>query len=154
MKATLDTNIVISRYLTPNGPPGQVFEAARATQFEMVVSGVLLEEYRKSFLKPRLVALHQMTEREIANVVTEIEEFSVFAVPVPPFATEAPDPKDNMVLDCAIAGNADYIVTGDKGLLQLEEYRGIRIITAIEFLAILDGLNQTRENTTNAPLVE
>ena len=138
MSATLDTNIVISRYLTRGGPPGQVFDAAQAGRFNMVVSRTLLDEYRASFYKPRLLTLHRMTSREIEAALIEIEAFAVLVVPVPPFATAAPDPKDNMVLDCAVAGGAEFIVTGDKGLLKLQEYRGIRIVTAVEFLAILD----------------
>lgn len=49
------------------------------------------------------------------------------------------DEPDNRVLETAIAGGADYIVTGDKHLLDLHEYEGIEIITPARFAAILAG---------------
>ena len=49
------------------------------------------------------------------------------------------DPKDNIVLECAIAGEADFIVTGDNDLLCLNSYRSIRIITPAHFLKILQA---------------
>ena len=47
------------------------------------------------------------------------------------------DPDDNMVLECALAGHAQYIVSGDKDLLELKEFRGVRIVRAAEFLRLL-----------------
>ena len=47
------------------------------------------------------------------------------------------DPEDNMVLECALKGRAQYIVSGDKDLLELKEFRGIRIVRAAEFLSFL-----------------
>jgi len=47
------------------------------------------------------------------------------------------DPDDNRVLEAAIAGEADYIVTGDRDLLELGSYEGIRIVTPAEFVALL-----------------
>jgi putative PIN family toxin of toxin-antitoxin system len=46
------------------------------------------------------------------------------------------DPKDNMVLELAVSGHADYIITGDQDLLILDPFRGIRIMTPDAFLAI------------------
>jgi len=47
------------------------------------------------------------------------------------------DPEDNMVLECALEGHAQYIVSGDKDLLELKEFRGIRIVRAAEFWSFL-----------------
>ena len=47
------------------------------------------------------------------------------------------DPEDNMVLECSLEGRAQYIVNGDKDLLELKEFRGIRIVRAAEFLTLL-----------------
>jgi len=47
------------------------------------------------------------------------------------------DPDDNMVLEAAVAGQADFIVTGDPDLLNLKEFRGIRMVTAKELLEFL-----------------
>lgn len=47
------------------------------------------------------------------------------------------DPDDNMVPECALASHAQYIVSGDKDLLELKEFRSVRIIRAAEFLKLL-----------------
>lgn len=47
------------------------------------------------------------------------------------------DPKDNMILECAVGGKADYIVSGDRHLLSLKEYKGIKILTAREFIELV-----------------
>ena len=47
------------------------------------------------------------------------------------------DLEDNMVLECALEGRARYIVSGDKDLLELKEFRGIRIVRATEFLTLV-----------------
>ncbi len=47
------------------------------------------------------------------------------------------DPEDNKFLDCAVAGKADYIVSGDQHLLELNEHEGIKIVTASELLKVL-----------------
>lgn len=55
-----------------------------------------------------------------------------------------PDWADNRVLECAVAGEASYIITGDAHLLQLKEYRGIVILTPVEFLTFSSWGNETR----------
>ena len=45
------------------------------------------------------------------------------------------DPDDDKILECAVAGNADYIVSGDSHLLDIEEYRGVEILSPDEFLS-------------------
>ena len=48
------------------------------------------------------------------------------------------DPADNRVLECALAGNAKWIVSGDSDLLQLRKFRGIRICSPKDFMNVLD----------------
>lgn len=50
------------------------------------------------------------------------------------------DPKDDIFIACAVEGEADYIVTGDKDLLDMDEYQGIKIIRPEEFVAVLDAV--------------
>jgi hypothetical protein len=64
------------------------------------------------------------------NVLVRIEEFIEPKIEI----TECRDPKDNKFLELALAGNADCIVTGDKDLLVLNPFRGIKIISPSDFL--------------------
>lgn len=47
------------------------------------------------------------------------------------------DPDGNKILECAVSSNSDYIVTGDKHLLDIKEYKGIKIVTAKQFLELV-----------------
>jgi len=62
---------------------------------------------------------------------------AVFVKPAEKIDAIKEDPADNMVLEAAIAGQVDFIVTGDPDLLALKEFRSVRIMTAKEFLSII-----------------
>jgi predicted nucleic acid-binding protein len=62
----------------------------------------------------------------ISNLVRSIEKFEVTV-----------DPKDNKIIECAVAGNVDYLVSGDKGILILKEFRGIKIVSVAEMFEII-----------------
>ncbi|HEX8228447.1 MAG TPA: putative toxin-antitoxin system toxin component, PIN family, partial [Chloroflexia bacterium] len=63
---------------------------------------------------------------------------AIFVHPTVPIDAIASDPDDNKFLECAVAGGADYIVSGDKHLLSLGEYEGIRILSPADFLRVLE----------------
>jgi putative PIN family toxin of toxin-antitoxin system len=131
----VDTNIFVSGIINPTGPPGQVLQFLRERVFTLVSSPSINEEILEVLSRPRLQKYHpQDALFDIgvilyvqAELVQEKTELSV-----------SPDPDDDKFLIAAIDGRAQYVVTGDKsGLLQLSEYRGIRIITARTFLRFL-----------------
>lgn len=128
-KATLDTNILISA-LGWEGKPKQVFAMAVEGKFELVISDKQFTELERVLDYPRF----QFTEEQkgrfkalvmaVAKLVNPAEEINVIT----------DDPDDNMILECGVAGDVDYIVTGDPDLLKLEKFRDIKIRTAKEFL--------------------
>ena len=88
------------------------------------LAGVLRQKFKQTeeYIESQLALVanySQITEPKIkANVVPE-------------------DPKDNMIIECALNADADYIITGDKHLLKLKEYKGIKILTPKEFLELV-----------------
>jgi len=54
------------------------------------------------------------------------------------------DPDDNIVLECALEGNVDYIISGDEHLLELKKFENIRIVSANDFLKIIDNYNSEK----------
>lgn len=136
MRAVPDTNIVISG-LFWRGNPRRVLDAARDRIIEFYTSPVLLEELedvlnRKKFaerLKAAAVTVRELVEGYSAlATVIDVE-------PIEPVIIR--DPDDDAVLACALAAEAEIIVSGDDDLLDLKEHRGIRILTATELLAEL-----------------
>ena len=123
----LDTNVLISSLW--RGHPWEVVKRWRDGQFQLVISPNILSEYLDvlgRFVSPD--ALQQWVETltdptrvrlvEPSDVVNVIRE----------------DPADNRFLECAIAAEADAIVSGDHHLLALKEFRGIPIVTPAAFL--------------------
>lgn len=130
-RAVLDTNTWVSG-LGWGGPPGDVVEAALAGRFEVVTSHALLAELRRVLTYPKLA--------EMFGDVDEVVELIALASHVvrPTLALDlVRDPDDNRVLEAAITGSADVIVTGDADLLDLQVVEGVRILTPADFAAEL-----------------
>lgn len=135
MRVVADTNTVVSGLLW-QGPPRKILDAARKGQFELYTSVALLTELegREKFAKR--LAIADITPREL------VLGYAALATPVTPLAIPAvilDDPDDDAVLACALAAQAEVIVSGDRDLLGLKNYQGIDILTAPKLLARIPG---------------
>lgn len=74
----------------------------------------------------------------IEYFLKQVREASIFLVIIPEIPVFERDPKDTVFLALALTGNADAIISGDKDLRDLGEYQGIPILSAREFLDLLD----------------
>ena len=128
-KVTLDTNILISA-LGWDGKPRRVFEKVLSDEIELIISEEQFEELCEVLDYPRL----NFTEEEKDRFKSLIIGVATLIKPSEKINVIKQDPDDNMILEAAVAGQANYIVTGDPDLLVLKEFRGIRILTAKEFL--------------------
>jgi uncharacterized protein len=130
VRIVADTNIFLSALLF-GGSPEEIIDLARRGVVDLVVStGILLE------LSSVLKAKFGWGDEEIADAVRTIGYCSTLVKPEVTIKEIRADESDNMVLECAIAGDVDFIVSGDHHLLDLETYRGIRILKARELLDI------------------
>ena len=138
MRVVLDTNIVVSTYLSAGGTIARLLEAWQQGAFDVVVSEPILAEYQRALSYPHLVAVHRKDAAEIQADVDRIRRTSFLVHEWPEIRAIERDPSDNMLLECAVAGNAEIVVSGDRHLLDLGEYEGIRILNAAAFLALLE----------------
>lgn len=138
MDVVFDTNVIISRYLSPIGIPAQLLRLWRRGIFTLVVSEPILQEYRTTLLYDHLQALHHKNTVEIDRIVENFRKQSRYIIPTEPVTIIQNDPADNKFLACALAGNAEYIVSGDHHLLDVGEYRGIRVLRPTSFLRLLE----------------
>ncbi len=127
-RVVFDTNILLSAFLF-GGNPEALFEAVRAGKIELVTSPSILAEFA-SILKSKFAWAND----EIRDAVAVIGCSSELFKPKKKLAI-LKDNADNRVLECAVEGNADCIISGDRHLLGLKEFRGIPILRASEFLA-------------------
>lgn len=140
MRIVADTNVVVSRYIAPRGNPARVLDRWRQGEFDLLVSEPLLREYRRVFGYARLRARHHLSDAEIERVIEDLRELAIMTAPCEPIPVVEDDPDDDKFLECAVAGGAEIIVSGDEHLLRLGNYRGIQILSPAAFLAYLDTL--------------
>jgi len=134
-RVVLDTNIVISGAL--GGALVLILERWVEGEFTVVVTTDAVSEYFEVLNRPKF-GLKQET---IDRITHYIYQFSEFVVPGEKIRFIEGDPKDDKFLEAAIAGKVDFIVSGDKHLLALKEFRSIPIISGREFLDWLQATN-------------
>jgi uncharacterized protein len=138
MRVVLDTNVVVSRYISPRGNPAAILEKWEQERFSLLVSEPILREYQAVLSYEKIQRLHRLSNDEVEAV---INSFRVFAETVEINQTVTAvkdDPTDNKFLECALSGNASFLVTGDNHLLQLKDFHGITILDPTSFLAFLE----------------
>ncbi len=134
--AVFDTNILFSA-TGWRGNPFQCVERARAGEIQAVTCPELVEE-----LAEKLELRLRFSAEQVAETLADYLGF-LRVVQIPKLLNAVPrDPEDNMVLECAIEGQAQYIVSGDNDLLVLKEFRGIQIVRASDFLKVLADAKQ------------
>lgn len=128
VRAVLDTNVFVSALLG-KGPPTRIYEGFKNGKFELISSKELIAEVAQVLMRPELgippeeiKAAFKLLRRR-ASVIRPKHRINICR-----------DPSDDLVLECAVSGRADWIVTGDQDLLVLHPFRGISIVSPQEFL--------------------
>ena len=130
MSITVDTNIYVSALNFGSRPALRLLDMADARVLTIDISAHIEEElvrvlredfawdgYRLHFVIERL--------RKLTNRVTPTESIAI-----------VDDPDDNKIIECALAGNSEYIVTNDNALLRIESYAGIQIVRTADYLRL------------------
>ena len=136
MRVVLDTNIVVSAAISPNGNPAEIIMRWENDEFTWIVSTALLEELQEVFNYPRISRRILWSVERAQQFIKRLRE-SAEAFETSQSIPLLRDPDDEMILEASIAGQADFIVSGDRDLLDLGSYEGIEIVSPTRFLAIL-----------------
>jgi putative PIN family toxin of toxin-antitoxin system len=137
IRAVLDANVLVSAILSPKGIPAKVLTAWQAEQFHLVLSEAVLDEIDRVLRYPRIARRHRWSEEQLQGFLEDLAHLAIMTPGAAYLKVIAEDPPDDRYLECAIEGEAEYIVSGDQHLLALGEYRGIRILTPRAFLDVL-----------------
>ena len=133
MKVVFDTNVVVSASFW-RGAPFDCLAAWAQGRFEAIVSPSLLAEYHETAEELR----QEYPARQCVAWTDALTDAATLVFPSERASGATPDPNDEMVLECALAAEADFIVSGDKKhLLPLQRFRGIPILSPSEFLRSL-----------------
>ena len=135
MRAGLDTGSLLAALITSGTPPDLIYRAWRKKAFELVTSEWQLDELRRVSRYPKL--RKYLKPAEAGTLVNGLRHQATVLQELPNVEL-SPDPDDNPILATAIAGGADYLVTGDKrDLLSLGKVEAVHIVTARAFADLL-----------------
>ena len=137
MIVVLDTSVIISALLSAEGPPAQIIDLWEAGVFDVAISTPLLDELKRALDYPQVKKFQKMTPDEINTLLGRWSTISVYVEPEVALEVVEDDPDDNRVLECAVAAKVNYIISGDKHLLDLGEYRGIEVLPPAGFIVLL-----------------
>jgi putative PIN family toxin of toxin-antitoxin system len=131
MRVVLDSNVLFSALISPHGAPDAIYRAWRAARFKVVTSRTQLDEIRRASRYPRLQAVLQPAR--VGVMINNLQRAVILDHLTVTLETD--DPDDAFLLAMATAGEADYLVTGDRraGLLQRGHIGRTRIVTPAVF---------------------
>ncbi len=136
MRFVADTNTIVSALLW-RGSPHRLIAAMDDYPIDFYTSRVLIDEFADVLPRRKLAKAIRATGKTPAQLIAEYEGFVTVVTPASIRRTVPGDVDDDAVLACALAANADLIVSGDAHLLNLKRYHGMRIVAAAEALAIV-----------------
>jgi putative PIN family toxin of toxin-antitoxin system len=131
VKAAVDTNVLVSATLF-GGNPEKILDSAREGKIELIISEEVLKEFEE-VLKRKFGFSLDMAEL----TASDIKEISSLVIPTQKVDVVKEKEADNRILECGVEGKANYIVSGDKHLLTLKEYKGMKILSPAQFLRIV-----------------
>jgi uncharacterized protein len=133
MRVVFDSNVLIAALLFPEGRAAAAVENILDGSDELVLSPPILRE-----ILSVLARKFSRDREELSRVAVVLGEMGEIVNPSRRLTVFRDEP-DNRILECAVEGKTDVIVTGDKAMLALGEYQGIRLITLAEYLGRRGG---------------
>jgi uncharacterized protein len=130
VRVVIDTNVLISATFWP-GKPKQLLNQVRRGKIDFLTSEILIAELKEVLTRDDKP--FKLSEEEARHVLAAVLDIAQIVEPHSAI-TRCRDEADNRVLECALDGQADWIITGDRDLLDLKSFAGIKIGTVAEFL--------------------
>lgn len=133
-RVVLDTNVLISAALRPGSLPRAVIDAVRAANGILIFSDESFQELTSSLLRPKFDPYVGRESRMV--YMAQLRAVSEW-VSITGAKLGCRDPEDDKILETALMGDADCLVTGDQDLLQMSSFSGIPIVRPVTFLELL-----------------
>ena len=128
-RVVLDTNVIVSGIVF-GGKPRKVLQLALNGSLSAYLSPDMLRELQDVLARPKF----RLSAEFVHMIVEAIQSITAMVFPKKVVAVVAADPDDDAVIACAVAAEADFIITGDPHLLPLTSYRHIRIVSPANYL--------------------
>ena len=131
MKVVLDTNVIVSGLLSPFGPPGEIIRMAASGLMELCYDARVLSEYQNVLTRQKF----SFDQTHVENLLEQIKVCGHLTTGEP-LAKRLPDPDDELFLEVALGGKAQYLVTGNLKHYPAKKRQGMRVVSPGEFLEI------------------
>jgi putative PIN family toxin of toxin-antitoxin system len=135
LRVVLDTSVLVSTLLVPDGVPAKILTIWRANYFALFTSPAITDELSRIAALPRIRKKYNVTDQQVADLLGLLAEYATL-VPGTASVTDAPlrDPNDFIILAAAADAEADLLVTSDQDLLVLGTFRSTLIVSPREFV--------------------
>jgi putative PIN family toxin of toxin-antitoxin system len=130
VRVVLDTNVVVSGLLSPGGPCGKILDEVLEGSLDILLDSAILAEYESVLGKAQLKIPPGRVRPLLANLAVLAEY-----IPLAPAGIKLPHSSDAKFLQCALAGNADYLVTGNLRHFSAKACRPVVVLSPADFLA-------------------
>jgi putative PIN family toxin of toxin-antitoxin system len=139
IRAVIDLNVIISAIISPLGIPYRIWTAWHTDErFTLVISEGMILELAGKLATPRIARRYGIDVEDIEATTSLLHTLgTLVAVLAESITPVTGDPEDDLVLASAHLGGADYLVTGDRGLLELRRHDRTQIVSPREFLGVL-----------------
>lgn len=135
MRVVIDTNVFISSFIS-SGNPREIIDLWKESQIKLCLSKPIVEEYIRVL---RRLGLDDDDEVDEILYLFARGYNLIFTAKTPILRIVEDDPDDNKFFECAVALKARYIISGDKKVLAVDEYMGIRVVTPQKFLQLMES---------------
>src|SRR3989338_4772080 len=135
IRAVLDTNVIISALTHKKfTPPSVILSLIEEKKLLHVTSPEILDEVEEVMNREKVVKMHNLQPREIRNLILNLAEISEIVHAKNETSIVKADPDDDKFIAAAIGGSASFIISGDRHLLEIGGYQGIKIMKVRNFL--------------------
>jgi len=131
LKLTLDTNVLVSATII-EGKQYEILKLVKLGKVKLVISAEIIEEFKEVISREKF----GFSEEQVDEAVREILDIAEIVIPQVKIDAIKEDPDDKIVLECALEGEVDYIISGDEHLLGLGSYQNIKIVNASKFFEL------------------
>lgn len=153
MKIVIDTNVLISATFW-NGASSEIINKVEENEIELILSEDIFKEYCEVLDYEEIQNKIKNKNLEMKRSAEKILSISSIIVPKNKFEVIKEDIEDNKILECAVEGNVNYIVTQDNHLLKLKKFENIKILDPKEFIEILNNLKIRQEYLKKSKKIE
>jgi hypothetical protein len=136
MRIVIDTNVFVSSLISDKGNPAKIIHWWLEGEYDVVVSQPIIDEILRVTGYARIQKKYARVRENRGEFVALISEQAIRVEAVEKLDVVGADESDNRYVECALAGNAQYLVTGDEHLLDLGEYKGVAILTPAALVAL------------------